>query len=1040
VGRPPFLAEGLERTLAMVLVDDPLPPRRFDPGIPRDLETVCLKCLEKDPDRRYASANQLADELGRISRGEPIRARPIGLIEKTLRWTLRNRRVASLAASVVIALFLGATGVFWQWQRAERNARNEHWQRTRAEASIVELQQEEAENLLNHGESAKALLLLAGTLRSSPTNRLIAERMLSVMTQRRFPLPGTPLLHHQGPILDAAFNTDGTLVATASDDGTVSIWDTAFGERSVGPIANDAGVNSVRFMPEGDRIVTASKNGFVRLWQTETGLPDGDPLVHSNGVVGIEIHPDGRMLLATTRDRKVIVWRLADRAPVFPPISHDAQVSSARFSPDGTRFVTTSQTDGLVRVFETASGRLLHSKVFKGWVLNARFSRDGQRLAIASYNKWGTIWNPTGTPETVTVWHADVVNDAMFSPDGELFATISRDRRALVWDSRTGDLVFSLPPHFTWVEEVAFRSDGLSLITREEGNRVVIWDLLTGSPALEPVHFHSSLTLMRLAPDGRTLLLGAVDGSAQIWNIAPAEARPVTLRHGRSANTATFSPDGRQVLTGTYDGRAILWDAAQGTAIRGTRHQSQITVAQFSPDGSHVLTASQDAIAKVWNPITGKSVTVRHQARILATEFSPDGRSFLTASFDGTARTWDTGTGEPVSRPMKGGGRLWHAAFSRDGSLVATASEDMVRQTDHQARIWNAHTGEPVTPPLRHGEGVFRVSFHPGGRILASASRDNTAALWSVDSGTRLLTIRHDGPISFVEFSPDGTRLLTGSLDNTARIWDSQTGRQIGETMRHAHEIHHAAWSPDGRRVATGCEDGSARVWDASTGRPVTEFLWHLTRVSRVEFSPNSRRLLCASRHSQVWDLPCLAADPPDWLPFMAEAVAGLRGSVVANSPGSSLRDLFSLRDELTSRSDEEPLIPWARSFFGRGLPATHGSRSTNDLPTYIVGPNLINPSSWAALRDIHRDPSDRTVWHRLFKHVLDGHDPINPFRSAQAEYFSRKSVTTAPAKLEHWLDRIEWLKESRRDDLRAEAMRHAAQQFPDAPQFQDRK
>jgi serine/threonine protein kinase len=188
-GRAPFAAETMEATLSQVLNEDPIPLRRLNPDVPADLETICLKCLEKEPPRRYATARLLAEDLGRFENDEPISARPVTAPEKLWRWARRNPRVAILTVGLMAVFLAGLAGVSWQWRRAERHSRTEAQQRVRLEETLAHKEIEKAEELFADGDVSTAVARLARVVRQNPSNHVAATRLLSALTSRNFALP-----------------------------------------------------------------------------------------------------------------------------------------------------------------------------------------------------------------------------------------------------------------------------------------------------------------------------------------------------------------------------------------------------------------------------------------------------------------------------------------------------------------------------------------------------------------------------------------------------------------------------------------------------------------------------------------------------------------------------------------------------------------------------------------------------------------------------------------------------------------------------------
>jgi hypothetical protein len=189
------------------------------------------------------------------------------------------------------------------------------------------------------------------------------------------------------------------------------------------------------------------------------------------------------------------------------------------------------------------------------------------------------------------------------------------------------------------------------------------------------------------------------------------------------------------------------------------------------------------------------------------------------------------------------------AAFSPDGKLVVTTSEDT-------ARVWDAAAGKLIGSSWQHSGGVNSVAFSPDGARVVSAFGDNTARVWDAATGARIgQPLRHDGLIFSAVFSPDGKRVLTASEDYSARVWDAATGAPIGQPLRHGDKVISAVFSPDGKRVVTASLDKSARVWDAATGAPIGQSLRHEGGVRSAAFSPDGARIVTSSGRATIWEL-----------------------------------------------------------------------------------------------------------------------------------------------------------------------------------------
>jgi hypothetical protein len=388
-GKPPFQGETTLEVLRQVAEVEPPRPSTLNPRADRDLETICLKCLEKDPQRRYASSDALADDLERRLKNEPILARPSSTVEHVVKWVKRKPALAGALAICAVSLIIGFAGVTWQWRRAQNEAR-------RAEATVTRLEIERGDMLFANDRSADALAYLARVLRREPSNRVVAERIVSALSDRNFCVPVLGLRHdamvvsarfsadgrwlltasrdktarlwdarnglllftlkHDGPVNSASFSPDGGRVVTASDDKTVRLWNARTGQLLLPPIPNDDVVGDARFSPDGERIATRSRN-TTRVWHARTGRPVTDLIKHSSRVNHLRWSPDQKRLLSACDDGTTQLWDADTGHWVAEPLQQSTGVVCAEFSPDGHWIVTGTKGGSarIVEVIETPS-------------------------------------------------------------------------------------------------------------------------------------------------------------------------------------------------------------------------------------------------------------------------------------------------------------------------------------------------------------------------------------------------------------------------------------------------------------------------------------------------------------------------------------------------------------------------------------------------------------------------------------------------------------------------------------------------------------
>jgi WD40 repeat protein len=885
--RPAFEETDRSRLLQQVLHEEPTPPRKLNPAVPRDLETIVLKAIAREPAHRYQTAAGLADDLRRFLEDKPIQARRVSAPEALWRWCRRNRALAALTATVaglLVAVAVGATVAAVYYLRvadreerlrnqAEQTAQREQQLKTEAEdarshaeASAAESRQrlvqqyvDKGIELVDAGDAFTALPWLVEALRLDPACAEVHRTRLAAVLRQCPAL--VQVLRHPGAISTAAYSPDGRLVATAGFEGTAQVWEADTGRRVSGPLRQEGSVSALAFSPDGRRLVTGGGDWFggrgkgeVRVWDVATGRLLAGPPAHERGVSAVAFSPDGRRLLTSGWDGKARVWDADTGRPVGPLLKHPAGVKRATFSPDGQRVVTAGW-DGVTRVWDPVTGR---------------------RLLAVHVTRLGPVSGP--------------MFDAAFSPDGRWVATAGGDRDARIWSATTGESRGQPMSLNESVIALAFSPDGRSLATAGYEGTARVWDAASGEHRTPPLRHAGWVTAVAFSPDSRCLLTGSWDGTARLWDAATGEPLSPPLKHSSYVWAASFSPDGRHVLTASQDGVARLWDVVPRE--RGLSRAGRLpAVSAFSPQGDRALSA--EAVPRVWDLTTA---TPRAPLRGLRGRpedawFSRDGRRVLTAVHRSTNaagvvkgvrdrmaqgavlsalggaltrwgetefRVWDAETGRPLGQ-LRQVNLPYHAEFSSDGGRVVVVTGLFPGVPGGwEVRVWDVATGQPVAGPLPHPNLVRHAAFSPDGRRLVTAGMDGVARLWDVATGQEIAPgIRQPGPLMGAVFSPDGGRLLVTSTGGGVQLLDVATGRAAVPPLEHLGVVSHAAFSADGTRVVTTGGDGAARVWDAATGEPLTPPLLHGEALLGAAFRPDGRRLVTVGKETtaRVWDV-----------------------------------------------------------------------------------------------------------------------------------------------------------------------------------------
>jgi WD40 repeat protein len=657
-GRPPFRAASPLETLLQVQAEDPVPPSRLQPKLPRDLATICVQCLQKEPHKRYPTALALGNDLRRFLAGEPIRARPVRFWERGWRWGRRNAPLAITGAVAAMALVAGIVLSILFTVREFRAAASLRQEHELAERHLAESYMERAFIFSGQEQDyARGLLWLARALETAAQSATDLQRTIRASLStwgRGFP-PLKAILPQPSVMSAAAFSPDGRTVLTGNSDQTARLWDAVTCEPIGPPLHHQGKIRAVAFSPDGRTVLTGSYDGTARRWNAATGEPIGEPLQHPKEVRAVTFSPDGRTILTGCFDGMARRWDAASGQLIGQPLVHPRGINTVTFSPDG-RTIATGGRDQMIRLWDAAIGQ------------------------------------PLGEP----LPHGADVRVVAFSPDGRTLLTAGLNL-ATLWDVATARVVHSFPSPSN-ILTAAFSPDGKAVLTGSADDQTArLWDAATGEPLGAPLRQQGWVGGVAFSPDGGTFLTAVGGKGPRLWNAPRSFVPGSLLRHPGKVLAVAFSPDGKMILTGASDNAARLWDAATGKELGQLPHQDRVKAVAFSPDGRRILTGSSDEKAQLWDVATLKPIgsPLHHPpAWLSGVAFSPDGKMVVTGGFDAAARRWDANTGKELDPPLRHDDEVRAVAFSPDGNTILTGSFDQT------ARLWDAAMGKPLAPIL----------------------------------------------------------------------------------------------------------------------------------------------------------------------------------------------------------------------------------------------------------------------------------------------------------------------------------------------------
>jgi WD40 repeat protein/serine/threonine protein kinase len=825
--QPAFDEKDRNKLMKQVMHDEPVRPRKLNPGVPRDLETVVLKAIARDPAHRYQTPAEMADDLKRFVEDRPVRARRVSAAEKLWRLCRRNPVGTGMAAALVLSLAVGMTVSTVKYLDAEQQKGIAEQQQARALAGEKEAQ-EERNRADREAEAARQ-------------NLYYAQMHLAPQAWREH--RGLGHLHH----LLATWLPEGESpdrrgwewfylnslpyqnLRILSDDGSRN-WS------GTGVTALQS--STVEWHIASKRLAAGAADGVIRIWDVDREQPTlilrgPAPAFRFWGVRWLAWSPDGGKL-AAGGDRTVHVWETGSGRELPVLRGHKSPVVSVAFSSDGARVAAWGE-DGTIKLWDVSTGQLTAEVVHPGGVFVGAWSPDDTRLASGHGDGTVTISGTQVGDEIVTLrGQAGAISYLAWSPDGTRLASTSRiDFAVRIWEVASGKMVLGPLRHSHEIMSFAWEPDGQRLATGSADETIKIWNTTTGREAFTLRGHRERITSLAWGPDGR-LAAGSGDGSVKVYNLVRDQESNVLPGHGVRATAVSWSPSGKRLASGGDDGKVRIWDPSTRLEVLTLKGHDEGQVSQqfgllrslaWSPDETHLASAGLDGRVLVWEVAGGREVfsLPADHGCVWSVAWSPDGTRLAAGSQDGTIRTVE-GLGhtpkvhvfkahEPRVFGTAGEQGVRALAWSPKGDRLASGGPDGL------VKLWDPTRAVELYRMEGRQSWVMGLAWSSDGKRLASAHADRVVLVWDVESRRKLWTMRgHNDFVDSVVWSPDGTRLASAGLDNSVRVWDPQTGEETFVLRGNSAFFHDVSWHPDGTQLAAACSEGHIWLWDATRG------------------------------------------------------------------------------------------------------------------------------------------------------------------------------------------------------------------------------
>jgi WD40 repeat protein len=832
-GRPPFAAATPLETMKLVVEQDAIAPRAINPALPRDLETICLKCLQKAPSHRYATAQSIADELGRFLRNEPIQARPSTMLERSWKWAYRHPARAALAALAVVApaviitvLMVMGGKLAYERNIALQHGRTANTAATRAETEARQANDARAETRQNL--YAADMLLAQHALDDG--NLGLARRLVDAyrgpqrMTDDALRMTiGTPSpTPPSGRGNEVQTQKDRDLLTPAAISADLRgfewrhLWKRCRGEQLYTLHGHSDGVYCVAFSPDGTLLASGDEKGAVKLWDVASRSLVATLAPSQVRIVRVSFSADGQALATADYAARIKIWKLSLHKVVWS--GQASRPEGVQLSPAGTRIGFTrgnnrEDTNSTALVVDYATGqevlRVPAQADFQA------FSPDGKRAFIAA-GEWTELWDiETGqrltrfsNPKTR---HANVAAQLFVAPDGQSAAAL---------------------PYI--------------------GTEINLFHLTDKRPARLSVS-GGFVTSVAFSPAGALLAGSSTDQTVRLWEAVSQREVARLLGHTDSVMGVAFSPDGRLLATASADHTVMLWlttgqKDAEVMAKAGNPHI-------LSPDGTKLAGLASPSSILIADVDTLQSTVLSHAGETLVPEFfSADSKALIargrvTSNGVLPLLRWNLHT--PTTPPtitllnLESTNRVWDSAASPMGPVYALFQLDT-----QDVSLWNPLTGDALARLRGQPKQPFGgpVRFSRDGRKLASYVYPNSIKLSDLATPDKVAVAQL--PVSYVrpvEFSHDGQILGVPCSDHTIRLWDVARFRELAVLSGHQQTVNAVAFSSDGRTLASCSEDGTVKLWCLPARREVATLLRSAIGLSFLAFTSDGRTLLAGS-------------------------------------------------------------------------------------------------------------------------------------------------------------------------------------------------
>ncbi len=830
--RVPFKGETPIETLVLLQSQEPLSPKKLKPNLPVDLETICLKCLQKNPAKRYATAEDIADELARWQRGESIQARPVSVPERVYSWTKRKPAIASLIGLVL----LGTVGTFLALLIAYGIAENKTKLALVAEAKAAGRLHAERQELYRASclAASSALQLFNTTMAKQALDDAPVDNRGWEWNYFRTQLDISESVLNLQETADLVRRPSGSDFWIFSD-GNTRIIVMNLRTRQIVRRESHTPAKSLLSRDFGRTLYSLRmERGPVEIRKIETGEVTARIDCGQGEISIMSVSEDDQNLLVET-PTELQFWDLSLGKLRYRFTYEGATVNSHNSTKDHSAVLISIVKDG-----KRVLNGVVHSKLKKFVKLaelqnglgNSQLNGDGTRLLTSCMhpNVNPTLWDTaTGLAVAKLKGPLNQIKSVLFSADSKTLVTGSMDHSIWVWDGETGVLRHNMSSHRGWINDLAFSPDGTQIAACCADQTISLWNLQTGKEQARLLGHDTSVQNIAYTPQGDYLLSVTQNGTVLNWNIPEIEKKNGLNGHTDFVYSVDYHPTEPWAITSSWDGSVRIWDVNTCKTISTfmIEHKLILNHVRFHPNGRWFMVSSRVPIKRegdlrLCDVKTGEVLrSWRIQNDIWRDgrgEFSPDRKSYVLGGIRAQVVDLDDPSGK--ARSLTEDMQAADVVHTPDGKFLVVANEN---PNDSNCLVLieratgNQHT---LRIPEILNQGFSRLAIHPKSNLLYAATVRGKIFVIDIDKETLLGEFENGVQVFDLVFTPDGTRLAVACSNKLIRIWDANSLKLITELTGHSNYVHALAFSPDGSTLVSGSGDKTVRIWKAIPPTP----------------------------------------------------------------------------------------------------------------------------------------------------------------------------------------------------------------------------